>query len=350
MISLYDLLSLSSNGPSRTKASTTKGFMVQRLVDQLKAVAEPTRLRIVGLCAAGELAVSELTQILEQSQPRVSRHLRVLTDAGLIAPMREGNWTFYRLERGQRVVSSAVLDLIDVEDPTIAADLRKLADVRLRRRESAERYFNAHANDWDEIRALYVDSGEVETKLLVQAPEGVFDVHLDIGTGTGRVLSLLAPRVRQSIGIDISRAMLSIARDQVARSGGTDISLRLGDMYALSMPDSSVDLVTIHLVLHYSDAPEQVIAEAARVLRPGGRLIIMDFAPHTIEELRSRHAHRRLGFPESEVREWFNGTKLNWRRAEALPGESLTVMVWTADKQSAAMTDNTMRVAASPWI
>jgi ubiquinone/menaquinone biosynthesis C-methylase UbiE len=308
---------------------------VQRLVDQLKAAAEPTRMRILNLCADGELAVSELALILGQSQPRVSRHLKVMSDAGLIAPMREGNWTFYRLERGDGSVAEAILGLVNGADPIIAGDRQRLAAVRQRRQTEAEAYFTAHAEEWDAIRTLHVDPESVESRLLDYVPHSAYGVHLDIGTGTGRILGLLAPRVRESIGVDNSRAMLAIARDRVSRAGGSGVSLRLADMYALPLADASVDLITIHMVLHYADAPEQVLAEAARVLRPGGRLLVVDFAPHAVEELRSRHAHRRLGFAESNVRDWFAATGLTWRNADALPGDSLTVMIWTADLAAA---------------
>ncbi|HKK31494.1 MAG TPA: metalloregulator ArsR/SmtB family transcription factor, partial [Alphaproteobacteria bacterium] len=152
-----------------------------RLVDRLKAVAEPTRLRIVALCAEGELAVSELTHILGQSQPRVSRHLKILTDAGLIAPMREGNWTFYRLERGEDRTSDTILTLLNPDDPVIAADLQRLASVRERREVAAEAYFERHARQWDAIRALYVEEELVEKQLLSHVPPHDFRSHLDIG-------------------------------------------------------------------------------------------------------------------------------------------------------------------------
>ena len=323
---------------------------MQTLVDRLRAIAEPTRLRIVALCAHGELAVSELTRILDQSQPRVSRHLKVLADAGVLAPMREGNWTFYRLERDPPDTAGAILGMLDPGDPMLADDLARLEAVREQRRTEAETYFSQHAPEWHEIRALHVDAARVERQVLSLAPNDTFDVHLDIGTGTGRILTLLAPRVRQSIGVDNSRAMLAIARDQTTRNGPPGASLRLADMYSLPLADCSIDLVTIHLVLHYADAPEQAVAEAARVLRPGGRLIVVDFAPHANEELRQKFAHRRLGFSEAEVRQWLTAGGLGWRRAEALPGKALTVMVWSADKTVGAAVAPVTRVAGSPWI
>lgn len=323
---------------------------MQDLIDRIKAVAEPTRLRIVELCAQGELAVSELTDILGQSQPRVSRHLKVLSDAGIIAPMREGNWTFYRLERDPPDIAGQILGLLDRDDPVIAEDRRRLNGVRHRRRTEAEAYFSNHAAGWDAIREMHVDSGPIERQLLTQVPKGAYGVHLDIGTGTGRILTVLAKRVDRSIGIDNSRAMLAIARDQTARAGLTGASLRLADMYALPLAERSVDLVTVHMVLHYADTPERVVAEAARVLRPGGRLIIVDFAPHTNEDLRRSHAHRRLGFADEEVRQWLGSGRLEWRRADALPGRELTVMVWSADKAVDEASVPQTRAAGSPWI
>lgn len=323
---------------------------MQHLVDRLKAIAEPTRLRIVELCAEGELAVSELTHILGQSQPRVSRHLKVLSDAGIIVPMREGNWTFYRLERDALNIAVPVLSHLNRDDPVIAGDRQRLEAVRRRRREAADTYFSNHAPEWDAIRGMHVDAGQVEQCLLNLVPKGAYKVHLDIGTGTGRILTVLAKRVTESIGVDNSRAMLTIARDQASRAGNTGVSLRLADMYALPLPDQSVDLVTIHLVLHYSDAPEQVVAEAARVLRPGGRLILVDFAPHRNEELRQKHAHRRLGFSEEEVRKWLSASGLEWRRAESLPGDVLTVAIWSADKIARNQSNPQLRTAGSPWI
>lgn len=323
---------------------------MQQLVERIKAIAEPTRLRIVELCAQGELAVSELTQILDQSQPRVSRHLKVLSDARIIVPMREGNWTFYRLERESPDLASPILSLLNQNDPIIIDDRQRLQAVRRRRREEAEAYFSAHAADWDAIRALHVDAAPIERQLISLAPKGAFDVHLDIGTGTGHILTVMANQVGHSIGIDNSRSMLTVARDRVARAGLTSASLRLADMYSLPLPDQSVDLVTIHMVLHYADAPERVVAEAARVMRPGGRLIVVDFAPHTNEALRQRHAHRRLGFSESEVRQWLRACDLEWRRVEALPGKALTVMIWSADKCADEATVPLTRIAGSPWL
>ena len=321
------------------------------LVDSLKAAAEPTRLRILNLCASGELAVSEITQILGQSQPRVSRHLKILADAGLLIPMLEGNWTFYRLERSENPVAAAVLALIPTDDPTLAQDQARLAQVRERRRAEAETYFNAHAQSWDAIRRLYIDASQVEAMLLRQVPDGTFDSLLDVGTGIGEILALLAPRVQQAIVLDISRDMLAVARDRITGAGLSYVSLRLGDMYALPVPDQSMDLVTVHLVLHFADAPERVVAEAARVLRPGGRIIVVDFAQHAREELRTKHAHRRLGFAEGEVRNWFKQCGLQVTRDEVLPGDPLTVMIWTADHPT---TDTRAlahrRVATSPWI
>ena len=323
---------------------------MQQLVDRLKAIAEPTRLRIVELCAEGELAVSELTHILGQSQPRVSRHLKVLTDANIIVPMREGNWTFYRLEREASNIAVPLLTHLNRDDPVIAGDRQRLEAVRRKRRQAADTYFSNHAPDWDAIRGMHVDASQVEQGLLNLVPKGAFKVHLDIGTGTGRILTVLGKRIAESIGVDNSRAMLTIARDQASRAGHTGVSLRLADMYALPLPDRSIDLVTIHLVLHYSDAPEQVVAEAARVLRPGGRLILVDFAPHQNEDLRQKHAHRRLGFSEDEVRKWLKASDLEWRKAEALPGDILTVVLWSADKIADDQSIPQPRIAGSPWI
>jgi ubiquinone/menaquinone biosynthesis C-methylase UbiE len=321
------------------------------LVDSLKAVAEPTRLRIVCLCAEGELAVSEITQILGQSQPRVSRHLKILADAGLLIPMREGNWTFYRLERLEAPVSEAVLALIPKADPILQQDLARLKQVRSQRRAEAEAYFEKHAKRWDAIRRLHIDTSQVETMLLRHVPDGDFDNLLDIGTGTGEILALLAPRVQHAIGLDISRDMLALARDRMTGAGLSSVSLRLGDMYALPMPDQSVDLVTVHLVLHFSDAPERAVAEAARVLKPGGRIIVVDFAQHTREDLRTKHAHRRLGFKDSEVRTWFQQCGLQSVSTDELPGEPLTVKIWTADHSAIGeLISPRRRVATSPWL
>ena len=247
---------------------------MQHLIDSLKAVAEPTRLRILSLCAGGELAVSEIAHILGQSQPRVSRHLKILADAGLLTPMREGNWSFYRLERMGNPLATAVLGLIPPDDPVVALDRTRLAEVRARRQAEADAYFGAHAESWDAIRRLHIDAAEVERRVLAQVPVGVFETLLDVGTGTGEVLALLAPRVQYAIGLDNSREMLSVARDRVARADLPHVSLRLGDMYALPLTDAAVDLVVVHLVLHFADAPDRAVAEAARVLRPGGRLIL----------------------------------------------------------------------------
>jgi ubiquinone/menaquinone biosynthesis C-methylase UbiE len=290
------------------------------------------------LCSRGELTVSELTQILGQSQPRVSRHLKLLCEAGLLDRFREGSWVFYRLSQSGAASGLArqLVAACDEDDPTIALDLQRLDAIKRQRAELASAYFRENADQWHRIRSLYIDEREVEAALVeIIASADPRDL-LDIGTGTGRMLEILAPRVEHALGIDQSREMLSIARVNLARAGLENGSVRLGDMYQLAVPDSSFDAVVIHQVLHYADRPAAAIAEAARVLRPNGILMLVDFAPHGLEFLRDEHAHRRLGFADAEVAEWCRAAGLDPASPRHLAGDPLTVVIWTAYRNAAA--------------
>jgi ArsR family transcriptional regulator len=312
-----------------------EGFaLMEQLLAALRAVAEPTRLRLVVLSSRGELTVSELTQILGQSQPRVSRHLKLLCEAGLLDRFREGSWVFYRLAQST-VASALARQLVAAcgeEDPTIALDLQRLSAIKRQRADLAGAYFRENAPRWHRIRSLYVDERDVEAELVEIIAGADSRDLLDVGTGTGRILEILGPRVERALGIDQSREMLAVARVNLERAGLDNVSVRLGDMYQLDLADASFDAVAIHQVLHYADRPAAAIAEAARVLRPKGKLVLVDFAPHALEFLREEHAHRRLGFADAEVAEWCCAAGLVPQAPRRLPGDPLTVVIWVAHR------------------
>lgn len=304
------------------------------LLMALKAAAEPTRLRLLALCAHGELSVTDLTQILDQSQPRVSRHLKLLSDAGLLERFREGTFAYFRLARRGPAAELArtLVDAIPGDDPALACDLERLEAIRRARGEAAATYFRENAARWHVVRRLHVPEREVETALLSLLPEtGVRDL-LDIGTGTGRMLELLGPRVDHALGVDSSREMLAVARARLAHADLRNCQVRHADMYQLPVATASVDVAVLHQVLHYAEEPAEVLAEAARVLRPGGRLLVVDFARHTLESLRAEHAHRRLGFTEDEIADWCREAGLACAPAVHLPGDPLTVTIWPATR------------------
>ena len=307
---------------------------MDQLLAGLRAAAEPTRLRLLALCGRAELTVTELTQILGQSQPRVSRHLKLMCEAGLLERFREGAWAFYRLaQRGSAApLASHLAALLPSDDPGLALDFERLEGVKRSRAAAAAEYFRANAGEWNRIRSMHIDEAEVERAVLAAVGDGDIGDYLDIGTGTGRLLELIGPRARHALGVDLSREMLAVARANLERAGLTHCSVRQADMYQLPLGSHAFDVVTIHQVLHYLEDPATAIAEAARVLAPGGRLIIVDFAPHTLEDLRALHAHRRLGFREAEVVEWCAAAGLSARPAAHLPGQPLTVSVWAADR------------------
>ncbi len=300
-----------------------------------KAAGEATRLRVLGLLDEGELTVKDLTAILGQSQPRISRHLKLLTEAGLVERHPEGAWVFYRLAENAaaRAVGRSLIDLVDRDDAVLSRDRERLAGIKRERAELARRYFATSAADWDKIRALHVAEGEVEAAMRAAIGERRVDSFLDLGTGTGRLLELFAPVYGRGVGIDLSTDMLAVARANLDRAGIAHAQVRLGDIYHLPFPRDSFDVITVHQVLHYLDDPERALREAARVLRPRGRLLVVDFAPHELEFLREQHAHRRLGFARETVRQWIDAAGLDLDQATGLAGEvagKLTVMLWLA--------------------
>lgn len=308
-----------------------------QVVGVLRAAAEPTRLRILALLAREELAVLELGRILGQSQPRVSRHLKLLAEAGLVERFPDGAWVFYRLAAASpaRALLTEVLALVAPEDPAFQRDADRLAVVARERAAEAEAYFAANASQWDRMRSLHTAEAAVEAAILDAAGEGPFERLLDLGTGTGRMLTLLGGRARACVGLDLSRQMLNIARAQVAAAGLTACELRHGDILRADLPDGFADLVVVHQVLHYLADPAAAAAEAARLVAPGGRLLIVDFAPHHLEFLRAEHRHRRLGFPDAEIERWLAAAGLTDFAARALPPadpEGLTVKIWTASR------------------
>ena len=305
------------------------------LLQGLRAVAEPTRLRILGLCAHGELTVSDLVQILGQSQPRVSRHLRLLVEAGLLERNQEGNWAWYRLaaQRGAgSELARIVADLIPDRDPLLTLDLERLERVKAARAEHAAEYFRRNAGDWDRIRALHIDSAAIDAALKKLLLHSEVKDLLDIGTGTGSVLQLVGHEVKAAVGVDLSREMLQVARANIARAALGNCQVRQADMYQLPFPAASFDAVTLHMVLHFAEEPGRVLAEAARILRPGGRMVVVDFARHAMTVLAEEHQHRWLGFPDAELDGWFADAGLLALAPVRLEGSPLTVCLWSATR------------------
>jgi ArsR family transcriptional regulator len=305
---------------------------MDQILATLRAIAEPTRLRLIALCAEGEFTVSELVQVLGQSQPSVSRHLKQLSDSGVLQRLPEGSWVFYRLARDGAAgrLAREIVDALPADDRARAQDRDRLAAVRRTRADAAQGYFRANAGRWDEIRSLQADDRQIEARLLGMLPPESVRSLLDVGTGTGRILELYGARGVEGVGIDLSHDMLSVARANLARAGLSNVYVRQGDMYRLPWSEPSFDAVTFHQVLHFADEPAAAIAEARRVLRPGGRMMIVDFAPHDVEILRREHAHRRLGFSDDEVRGWLSQAGLRPHKTIHISGSALTVAMWSA--------------------
>jgi ubiquinone/menaquinone biosynthesis C-methylase UbiE len=301
----------------------------------LKAAGEATRLRVLALIAEAELTVSDLTDILRQSQPRISRHLKLLVEAGLVERFREGAWAFFRLAEGHgsAELARALVARLDPGDPTVVRDRERLSAVRRARAEAAQAYFRAHAAQWDRIRKLHVADQAVENAISEALADKPFRSLLDLGTGTGRILELFGASIERGLGIDMSLDMLLLARARLERAGLRHCSVRQGDIYDLPVPKSSFDVVVVHQVLHYLDDGGRAIREAARVLAPSGRLVVIDFAPHDLEFLREEHAHRRLGFADETVSQWMTAAGLDVALHRSLPPESgsdgkIAVSLW----------------------
>jgi demethylmenaquinone methyltransferase/2-methoxy-6-polyprenyl-1,4-benzoquinol methylase/ArsR family transcriptional regulator len=307
----------------------------EALLASLEAAGEVTRLRLIGLLCEAELTVSELVAILGQSQPRVSRHLKLLVEAGLAERQREGAWAFYRLADKGGSFARALIARIDEDDATLAADRARLALAREARRKQAAAYFAEQAADWDSIRALHAPEERVEAAIRAMIGAQPIRAVLDLGTGTGRMLELAAPLAERAVGVDQSPAMLALARSRIDQSGLRNVQLRQGDIYAPPVERDGYDLVVIHQVLHFLDDPARALREAARVLRPAGKLIVVDFAAHGEEYLREQFAHRRLGFAAEEIEGFLREAGLQpveTRLVAPRAGEpgKLTVALWLA--------------------
>lgn len=310
----------------------------------LRALADPTRLRIMRLLAHMELAVGELAQVLGQSQPRVSRHVRILCDAGLAERRKEGSWVFLRSAIGENrapplgAAAARLLAVAERDDAAFAArcgeDRRHLAAIRAAREESAETYFARHAAEWDTLRVLHTPDGPVEAALAEALGSAGLGALLDVGTGTGRMAQLFAPRASHVTALDKSPEMLRIARARLQNLPADQVELVQGDFTALPFDSASFDTLLFHQVLHYAQAPEQVLAEAARVTRAGGQIAVVDFAAHDREDLRTQHAHARLGFSDEQMLALLSDAGFVAAPPVALPGKPLTVKIWTARRSA----------------
>ena len=309
-----------------------------------RALADPTRLRIMRLLGSMELAVGEVAQVLGQSQPRVSRHIGILCDAGLAERRREGSWVFLRAgaNSGEAPpLSRAVAELL-VEAEAVDAqfaeecrqDRRKLAEIREHRESEALAYFSDHAEDWDELRRMHSSDEAVEAALARALEARPLGRLLDIGTGTGRMAELFAERAERIVALDKSLAMLRVARAKLQHLPAERVELVQGDFGSLPFAAASFDTVLFHQVLHFAQAPATVLAEAARVTRPDGRVAIVDFAAHQREELRDRHAHARLGFDDSALAGMLDAAGFEPTAPIALEDGELVVKIWIAQRRA----------------
>lgn len=312
---------------------------MERLLDIFGALADPSRVRLLLLVQSMELSVGELAQLIDQSQPRVSRHLRILAEAGLVVRLREGAWVFVRL--GDTAVTGPVLRAIAAlggSETVAAQDRARLALVRAERAAAADSWFAAHAADWDCERSLFTQEGDVEAAIIAALDGRSLGDLVDVGTGTGRMIELLGPQASSALGVDRNPEMLRLARGRIESAGLAHAQVRFGDMYDLPREAASADTVVLHQVLHFADDPAAVMAEAVRVLRPNGRLLVIDLAAHDRELLRVERRHVRLGFADEAVLGWMAAAGLEARVAAHLPApDDLAVTVWVGEQPAEAL-------------
>ena len=306
------------------------------LLSALRAAGEPTRLRILAILALGELTVSELTQVLLQSQPRISRHLKLLADAGLIVRYPEGSWVFYRLDESAQlgVLLAEIIASLPQGDHELQRDRERLAEVRAERAARAQAYFAANAAQWDSLRANHIPETAIEERMGELIGGRDIDLLVDLGTGTGRMLEIFGTRATRAVGFDISPDMLTIARAKLDELAAENCQVRQGDCANVPLEDNVADIVILHQVLHFLDDPQRAVNEAARITRPGGCVLIADFGPHEMEDLRNEHAHRRLGFADDEMNHMLRAAGLFAAAGDTLTAQNtpLTVAMWQAEK------------------
>ncbi len=310
--------------------------MMENLLSALRAAGEPTRLRILAILALGELTVSELTQVLLQSQPRISRHLKLLADAGLIVRYPEGSWVFYRLDESARLCDllAEIIASLPQGDHELQRDRERLAEVRAERAARAQAYFAANAAQWDSLRANHIPETAIEERMGELIGGRDIDLLVDLGTGTGRMLEIFGTRASRAVGFDISPDMLTIARAKLDELAAENCQVRQGDCANVPLEDNVADIVILHQVLHFLDDPQRAVNEAARITRPGGCVLIADFGPHEMEDLRNEHAHRRLGFADDEMNHMLRAAGLFAAAGDTLTAQNtpLTVAMWQAEK------------------
>jgi ubiquinone/menaquinone biosynthesis C-methylase UbiE/DNA-binding transcriptional ArsR family regulator len=309
---------------------------MENLLSALRAAGEPTRLRILAILALGELTVSELTQVLLQSQPRISRHLKLLADAGLIVRYPEGSWVFYRLDESAQLgdLLAEIIASLPQGDHELQRDRERLAEVRAERAARAQAYFAANAAQWDSLRANHIPETAIEERMGELIGRRDIDLLVDLGTGTGRMLEIFGTRATRAVGFDISPDMLTIARAKLDELAAENCQVRQGDCANVPLEDNVADIVILHQVLHFLDDPQRAVNEAARITRPGGCVLIADFGPHEMEDLRNQHAHRRLGFADDEMNHMLRAAGLFAAAGDTLTAQNtpLTVAMWQAEK------------------
>nr|WP_306267565.1 metalloregulator ArsR/SmtB family transcription factor [Pararhizobium sp. IMCC3301] len=330
-----------------------KTIGLEQLVEALRGAGETTRLRLLALLQSGDLTVKDLTQILGQSQPRVSRHLKLLVEAALIERFPEGSWVYYRPSKSPvGLTAQALLNTLNPSDSILQRDQERLAEVKSRNAETAARYFAQSAQHWDRIRSHHISERAVEKALLELVGDKPFGTLLDVGTGTGRMLELLQGHYADAVGIDSSLEMLALARANLDASKTTHAQVRFGDIFNLPVARNTFDVAVVHQVLHFLDDPARAIKETAQALRPGGRLLIVDFAPHQLEFLRNEHAHRRLGFDEAQMASWIDDAGLDLLSTTHLTPEkprpdALTVNIWLAQDPRILIAADTMQTRST---
>ncbi len=309
---------------------------MDKLLKSLRAIAEPTRLRILAICAHAELTASDIVAILDQSQPRVSRHLKLLVTAGLLERNQEGNWAYYQTPYSSKnmELGRIIVGLIPKNSQILINDLDKLKKIKQSRSKLADEYFCNNAADWEILRKLHIDNDKIDAALLNNITIGKIGSLLDIGTGTGHILKILSPKVDKAIGIDKSHEMLTIARANIDKTQYPNVELRHGDMYNIAYDNNYFDMITIHMVLHYAEYPDLLLKEASRLLRPNGKVILVDFEPHTQEYLREDHAHKWLGFNDAKIKALMKNAELDYQCLLRIKSQSMSIGIWQGVKNN----------------